>query len=100
MQSLTEQVQNRGGGAEKSRISRSPRGARLLSHSRDIVTTTPAVSSVDGLSTAGKTQARNTVLPLQTGSCFTKGGGVPECVNIYTALGKTMLLRQILLRQS
>lgn len=62
---------------------------------------TPGVSSADRQQALQAKSAMIPVLPLQTGSHFTwtwGGGCVPECVNVYTALGTIMLFRQILLK--
>ena len=97
MQLLTEQVQKEGGEGEKLHISRSPKGARLLSHSCDIITTTtPGVSLADWQQALQRKPHGNehSASSLYTDSYFTgvlgrvvRDGAMPGCVNIYTALG-------------
>lgn len=99
MQSLTEQVQKGGGEVEKLHISRSPKGARLLSRSSDIITTTtPGASLADWQQALRKKpMAMSTVLPhyIQIHILHmywgwgVRDGAMPGCVSIYTALGST-----------
>lgn len=90
----------------KSRISGSPKGARFLSSSSDIITTTtPGVFLADWRQALQKKpMAMSTALPhhRQIQSlrvCMGDGDeAAPGCVKTDTALGMIMLLRQILLK--